>query len=109
MDTFLRQCNFANLKLFQQMFLNLQSLANSQLKEVLFFLRQSPIINMVRIRIITANTATIPTNIYIHKLRDTLSAGDCMGTVVVISVEKMSVVGDVASTDDKIVGGEDVE
>ncbi len=36
--------------------------------------------------------------------------GDCIETVVVISVEKMlSVVGDVASTEDRTAGGEDVE
>ena len=59
---------------------------------------------------IIANTAATPTNTYTHKLRDTLPPGDCMETVVVISIEKMlSVVGDVASTEDRTVGGEDVE
>ncbi len=57
---------------------------------------------------IIANTAATPTNTYTHKLSDTLPPRDCMETVVVISIEKMlSVVGDVASTEDKT--GVDVE
>ncbi len=59
---------------------------------------------------IIANTAATPTNTYTHKLREGLPPRDCMETVVVISIEKMlSVVGDVASTEDRTAGGEDVE
>ncbi len=56
---------------------------------------------------IIANTAATPTNTYTHKLRDTLPPGACMETVVVIREKMLSVVGDVASTEDKT--GEDVE